>query len=193
MKFKSVAAATLAVATLFGMSACGTSNSADDNTIVFWHNATSGDGKQYWEDFAKAFEEKNPGVTVQIETIQNEDFEGKLTTAMQDPSSGPDVYMALGGAKTKDMVDAGQAMDLTDKISDTIKTQMASSLSSTTYDGKIYGVPVTVQPGGIWYSKDLFKQAGIGEVPTTFSELKDAVKKLRSAGIDPIALGGKDA
>lgn len=35
MKFKSVAAATLAVATLFGMSACGTSNSADDNTIVF--------------------------------------------------------------------------------------------------------------------------------------------------------------
>ena len=68
MKFKSVAAATLAVATLFGMSACGTSNSADDNTIVFWHNATSGDGKQYWEDFAKAFEEKNPGVTVQMIT-----------------------------------------------------------------------------------------------------------------------------
>lgn len=193
MKFRSVAAAALAVAAVVGMSACGSSNSADDNTIVFWHNATSGDGKQYWEDFAKAFEEKHPGVTVQIETVQNEDFEGKLTTAMQDLSSGPDVFMALGGAKTKDMIDAGQTMDLTDKISDTVKTQMASSLASVTYDGKIYGVPSTVQPGGIWYSKDLFAQAGITEVPTTFGELKEAVTKLRNAGIDPIALGGKDA
>ena len=165
MKFKTIAAATLAVATMLGMGACGSSAGAkDDKTITFWHNATAGDGKQYWEDLDKAFEKKT-GVKVQIQAIQNEDFEGKLTTAMQDPASGPDVYMTLGGAKTKDMVD----------------------------DGKVYGVPVAAQPGGIWYSKDLFKQAGIDAEPTTFSELKTDVQKLRSAGIDPIALGGKDA
>ena len=193
MKFKTIAAATLAVATMLGMGACGSSAGAkDDKTITFWHNATAGDGKQYWEDMAKAFEKKT-GVKVQIQAIQNEDFEGKLTTAMQDPASGPDVYMTLGGAKTKDMIDAGQTMDLTDKISDTVKKQMSSALESMSYDGKVYGVPVTVQPGGIWYSKDLFKQAGIDAVPTTFSELKTDVQKLRSAGIDPIALGGKDA
>ena len=157
MKFKTIAAATLAVATMLGMGACGSSAGAkDDKTITFWHNATAGDGKQYWEDLAKAFEKK-PGVKVQIQAIQNEDFEGKLTTAMQDPASGPDVYMTLGGAKTKDMIDAGQTMDLTDKISDTVKKQMSSALESMSYDGKVYGVPVTVQPGGIWYSKDLFK------------------------------------
>ena len=161
MKFKTIAAATLAVATMLGMGACGSSTGAkDDKTITFWHNATAGDGKQYWEDMAKAFEKKT-GVKVQIQAIQNEDFEGKLTTAMQDPASGPDVYMTLGGAKTKDMVDAGQVMDISDKISDTVKKQMSSSLESVSYDGKVYGVPVTVQPGGIWYSKDLFKQAGI--------------------------------
>ena len=109
MKFKTIAAATLAVATMLGMGACGSSAGAkDDKTITFWHNATAGDGKQYWEDMAKAFEKKT-GVKVQIQAIQNEDFEGKLTTAMQDPASGPDVYMTLGGAKTKDMIDAGQA------------------------------------------------------------------------------------
>lgn len=84
-------------------------------------------------------------------------------------------------------------MDITDKISDTVKKQMSSSLDSMSYDGKVYGVPVAAQPGGIWYSKDLFKQAGIDAEPTTFSELKTDVQKLRSAGIDPIALGGKDA
>ena len=193
MKFKSVMAAALAVATLVGVSACGGNGADDDKTITFWHNATSGDGKQYWEDFAAAFEESHPGVTVNIEAIQNEDFEGKLTTSMQDLSSGPDVFMSLGGAKTKDMVEAGQVLDLTDKISDTVKTDMASSLSSMSYDGKVYGVPVTMQPGGIWYSKDLFEQAGITEVPTTFDELKDVALKLKDAGIDPIALGGKDA
>ena len=139
MKFKTIAAATLAVATMLGMGACGPSTGAkDDKTITFWHNATAGDGKQYWEDMAKAFEKKT-GVKVQIQAIQNEDFEGKLTTAMQDPASGPDVYMTLGGAKTKDMIDAGQTMDLTDKISDTVKKQMSSALESMSYDGKVYG------------------------------------------------------
>ena len=76
MKFKTIAAATLAVATMLGMGACGPSAGAkDDKTITFWHNATAGDGKQYWEDLAKAFEKKT-GVKVQIQAIQNEDFEG---------------------------------------------------------------------------------------------------------------------
>lgn len=48
MKFKTIAAATLAVATMLGMGACGSSAGAkDDKTITFWHNATAGDGKQY--------------------------------------------------------------------------------------------------------------------------------------------------
>lgn len=51
---------------MLGMGACGPSTGAkDDKTITFWHNATAGDGKQYWEDMAKAFEKKT-GVKVQI-------------------------------------------------------------------------------------------------------------------------------
>lgn len=194
MKFKRILAAGVSAAAVLGMAACGGGgSSADDNTIVFWTNATAGDGRQYWEDFAAAFESEHEGVTVQIEAIQNEDYEGKLTTAMQDLGSGPDVFMTLGGQKDRDMIAAGQLMDLTDKISDTVKTQMAASLDSATYDGKIYGVPTTVQPGGIWYSKDLFAQAGITEAPTTWEELMGACQKLKDAGIDPIAVGAKDA
>lgn len=194
MKFKSIAAAALAAVTILAMSACGgSSNGADDKTITFWHNASSGEGRQYWESLAKAFEEKNPGTKVEIQAIQNEDFNGKLQTAMQDPASGPDVFMALGGAKTQEMVDAGQLMNLTDKISDTVKTDMKSTLASATYDGKVYGVPVSVEPGGIWYSKDLFKKAGISDVPATFDDLLSDAKKLKNSGTDAIALGAKDA
>lgn len=194
MKLKTLAAATLAVATVIGMSACGGSgSSSDDKTITFWHNASAGEGRQYWENLAKSFESANPGTKVEVQAIQNEDFAGKLQTAMQDPASGPDVFMSLGGAKTQEMIDAGQVMDLTDKISDTVKTDMKTTLSAATFDGKVYGVPVSVEPGGMWYSKDLFKKAGVSDVPTTYEDLLADAKKLKDSGIDAIALGAKDA
>lgn len=196
MKVKSVLAAMVAAATIVGVSACGggSGTNADGKTeVVVWMNSTTGDGKKFWEDAAKAFEDKNPNVDIKIEAIQNEDMDGKLQTALQDPSSAPDMFLARGGRKLRDVVEAGQVMDLTDKISDQVKTQMKTALDTTTIDGKVYGVPQAVLPGGIWYSKDLFKKAGITETPKTWADFTTAVKKLKDAGITPIALGGKDA
>ena len=45
---------------------------------------------------------------------------------------------------------------------------------------------------GFWYNKKLFEQAGITEPPATWSAFLDAVKKLKAAGITPIALAGKE-
>ena len=75
-----------------------------------------------------------------------------------------------------------------------MKTALGDGIfSAFTIDGKIYGMPSSVLPGGIYYSKDLFKQAGIDATPTTFDELSAAVTKLKAENIAPIALGGKDA
>lgn len=196
MKIKPILAGTLALATLIGASACGGGDgkTADGKTeVVVWMNSTTGDGKKFWEDAAAAFEKEHADVDIKIEAIQNEDMDGKLQTALQDPDSAPDVFLARGGQKLRDVVEAGQVMDLTDKISDEVRTQMATALDTTSIDGKVYGVPQSVLPGGIWYSKDLFAKAGITEVPKTWDEFKTAVDKLKVAGITPIALGGKDA
>lgn len=54
MKFKTLAAASLAVATMLGMGACGSNSTANKTTsdgktiITFWHNSTTGDGKAYF-------------------------------------------------------------------------------------------------------------------------------------------------
>ena len=32
-------------------------------------------------------------------------------------------------------------------------------------EGKTYAVPVSILPGGMWYSKDLFKKAGVAAIP----------------------------
>ena len=120
-------------------------------------------------------------------------MDGKLQTALNS-GDAPDIFMARGGGKLAAVVEAGQVQDLTDALSDDTKAALGeASLAALSVDGKVYGVPSSVLPGGIYYSKDLFAQAGITETPTTFDELSDDVDKLKAAGIAPIALGAKDA
>ncbi|WP_165140009.1 extracellular solute-binding protein [Microbacterium endophyticum] len=170
----------------------GGGDSGGDVTLTVWQNSTTGDGVAYWEDAAAAFEEANPGVTVEIQSIQNEDMDGKLQTALNS-GDAPDVFMARGGGKLADVVKAGQVMDLTDKISSDAESAMSSSLSAFTYDGKLYGMPLSVLPEGLFYSQDLFDEAGVTDTPGTIDELVDVNDELKSAGIDPIAVGAKDA
>ncbi|WP_137655748.1 ABC transporter substrate-binding protein [Bifidobacterium moukalabense] len=199
MKFKTIAAASLAVATMLGMGACGSNSTANKTTsdgrtiITFWHNSTTGDGKAYFADVAKQFEASHKNVKIEIQAVQNEDLDGKLQTALQDPSTSPDVFFQRGGQKLRDMVDAGQLKDITKGVDASVKKNVGSAMDSTTVDGKVYGIPYTVTPGGIWYSKDLFAKAGITDTPTTWDELKADITKLKNAGITPVALGGKDA
>ena len=61
--------------------------------------------------------------------------------------------------------------------------------SRTQIDGKHLRHPVGLGMVGFWYNKDLFTKAGITAPPTTWAELLDAVGKLKTAGITPIALG----
>ena len=161
-------------------------------TITFWENATNGpDGMNYFNAAAKQFEALHPNVTIQYQTIQNEDFDGKLQTVL-NANSAPDIFLQRGGGKMQAEVNAGQlqALDLTA----TDKTNVgASALSSQTIGGQVYAVPFDTQPEGIYYSKDLFKQAGITSTPTTIAELETDVAKLKAINVAPIAVGAKDA
>lgn len=185
------------------LSACGGGTDPGNNgggggdgqpvTLSFWHNSTTGPGKAHWEEVTKAFSDENPHVSWDIQVIQNEDMDGRLQTALNS-GDAPDMFMARGGGKLADMVEAGQIMDVTDVINDETRKAYGDAIVNTfNIDGKIYGLATSVLPGGIYYSKDLFEKAGIESTPTNFEELNDAVAKLKDSGVEPIALGGKDA
>ena len=84
--------------------------SGGDTEMTFWHNSTTGEGKAYWDATVADFEAANPGVTIKIQAIQNEDMDGKLQTALNS-GDAPDIFMARGGGKLADVVDAGQAQE----------------------------------------------------------------------------------
>lgn len=187
------AMATVAVATL-ALTGCsgGGSEPADENSLEMWHNSTTGDGKAYWDEVAAAFEAET-GVKVTMTSVQNEDMDGKLQTA-SNSGDMPDIFMARGGGKLADFVDAGVVKDITGLISDDAKTAYGdAAFSAFTVEGATYGMPVAVLPQGMFYSEDLFADAGITEEPATIDELNDAVAKLKDSGVEPIALGAKAA
>jgi raffinose/stachyose/melibiose transport system substrate-binding protein len=170
----------------------GSGGSGDSKvTVTVWENASPGPGAEYWKSVAKQYHTAHPNVTIKIQYIQNEDFDGKLQTALNS-NSAPDVFLQRGGGKMQAMVDAGQlqALNLTD--ADKTNTGTAA-LASNSIDGKVYAMPLDTAPEGIYYSKDLFKQAGIAAPPTTMEELEADVAKLKAIKVAPIAVGAKDA
>lgn len=193
---KLLAASALAVAGTLALGGCagggGGENADGSVTLTLWHNSTTGDGKQYWEDTAAAFEEANPGVTIEIQAVQNEEMDGKLQTALNS-GDAPDLFMARGGGKLADIVKAGQVMDLSDKITEEARTALGSSLSAFEIDGKNYGMPVAVLPSGIFTSQDVLTAAGVTAAPATITELEAANEKIKATGVAPIAVGAKDA
>ncbi|KQQ66193.1 extracellular solute-binding protein [Microbacterium sp. Leaf320] len=188
-----VAAMAVGALALSGCTADSSGNGGGDTTMTLWHNSTTGPGVEFWEKTVADFEGDNPGVTIEIQSIQNEDLDGKLQTALNS-GDAPDIFLQRGGGKMAAMVKAGQLKDLTDVIAGGAKDEIPdASYKANSLDGKVYAMPVAVLPGGLFYSQDLFDQAGITENPTTLTELEDATEALKSAGIDPIALGAKDA
>ncbi|SFL34742.1 carbohydrate ABC transporter substrate-binding protein, CUT1 family [Streptomyces pini] len=193
-KTRSMTAAAIGLGIALAATGCagGSDGSSDGQGMVtLWTNAMEGRGAEYWKSAAKEYHSLHPDVTIKIQSVQNEDLDGKLQNALNS-NSAPDIFLQRGGGKMQAMVDAGQiqALDLTDTDRANVGD---AALEGVSIDGKVYAMPLDTQPEGIYYSKDLFKKAGITSPPTTMDELKDAVAKLKAIDVAPIAVGAKDA
>ena len=163
----------------------------DNNvTLVWWNNANQGAGKALWAQVAKEFEASHPGVTIQDVPLQNEQFTTKIPLALQS-NDPPDVFQNWGGGGLVDQVKAGKVADVTKYVSSWIKN-IGGAAAGWQVGGKQYAIPYSLGVVGFWYDKDLFAKAGITSPPKTWPQFIADVKKLRTAGITPIAIGSKD-
>lgn len=194
---KLLTGAAVVMAGALALTGCsGGSDSSSSNgkvSMTLWQNSTTGPGQEFWKNAVAAFEKANPNVSIKVQSIQNEDLDGKLQTALNS-GDAPDIFLQRGGGKMAAMVNAGQLMDITGKVSsETKKNISAGSFKAETYQDKVWAMPIAVLPGGLFYSQDLFKAAGITDAPKTIDDLNSDVTKLKGTGVSPIALGAKDA
>lgn len=201
--YRRAAAAAVGMTMALVLAACGGDNNGDNNgggaegegepvAMTFWHNSTTGAGREYWDETVEAFQDEYPNVTITVQSIQNEDMDGRLQTALNS-GDAPDIFMSRGGGKLADVVNAGQAMDITDLVDPEVEEAVGGALSAFAIDGQIYGMPTAVLPGGIFYSEDLFEEAGIESTPATIEEMLDAAEALKAIDVAPIAIGAMDA
>lgn len=187
----------LVVCLMLAISACGGggSNVAGSNgkvVINWWHIQTTDPAKGNWQNLANQYMKMHPNVTIKITTIENDSFKTKLATDMQS-GNPPDLFHSWGGGVLLQYAKAGLVKDITSDLQgDWGNSFNKSALDVYGQDGKYYGVPWDMGAVGFWYNKALFARAGIQQPPTTWTEFLQDVKKLKSAGITPIALGEKD-
>ncbi len=157
---------------------------------VWWDIQVTPPLKPVFDDIVAEFNKNNSDIQIDKQTIQNDPFKTKLSAAMQ-AGTPPDMFQSWGGGVLKQYVDAGLMQDITDSIKGFVGTLSPAAVGVYSFDGKTYGVPWNQGMIGFWYNKDLFSKAGV-EVPKTWTEYLDVVKKIQAAGITPVGLGNKD-
>lgn len=186
--------AALATTAALVLTACGDGDNGNggdgdgggDVTLRWWHNSNTGDGREYYDQVARQFEEDNPGVTIEVSPMQHEDMLTRLEAAWQS-GDVPEIYMERGGGELADKVEAGLVKDLTDIAAETIEV-VGANVSGWQVDGRTYALPFSIGVVGFWYNQDLFEQAGV-EPPATMEELYDVTDQLRASGVEPISVG----
>ncbi|MDB5517997.1 MAG: carbohydrate transporter substrate-binding protein family [Tardiphaga sp.] len=170
-----------------------TASAASAQTTIRWlHLEVNPNQVKIWEDVARDFEAKNPGVRVETQFLENEAYKAKLPSMLQSKDRPQIIYSWAGGV-LKSQIEAGVLEDIAAPLGDTKNNLSPAAVNAFSLDGKIYGIPFAQSQVGFFYNKELMAKAGVdGAAIKTWDDLLDAVKKLKTAGITPLMVGGAD-
>ena len=168
---------------------------ASAKTVVKWlHLELDPKFVAKWEEIVKKYEELHPDVDIQMQFLENEAFKAKLPTLLQSDDV-PDFFYTWGGGVLKQQSETGALQEVTpalDADGGKLRNQFTpASVNGMTFDGKVWAVPYKVGLVSFFYNKELFAKAGVkAEDIKSWANFLDAVKKLKDAGVVPIAGGG---
>ncbi len=143
------------------------------------------------------FNTANAGkINVVIEENPDPDaYRSKINT-MLGSNSAPDVFSFNPDQTAFMFYDSDVLMDFTQELKGDWKNSFVDgSIASATVAGKTKSLPFEMGYTPIWYNMDIFRAAGVNEIPATFDEFWDACEKIKKAGYTPTSqmTGGTNA
>ncbi|TQR38737.1 ABC transporter substrate-binding protein [Brevibacillus brevis] len=137
----------------------------------------------------KAFEADHPNIKIDFKPFKATEYNTILNTALQS-DSGPDILQLRPYAPGIALAEAGhlEPLDNVPGISTIPKDVLAAA---TGKDGKVYGVPLSLNSTQFYYNKKIFEQNGL-QAPKSWDELIATAKTLKEKGIVPISFGAKE-
>lgn len=172
---------------LAGLPLLGRSAFAQDGALSFWQfYAPGGEVKTQVDWFVKMVDDYNAShePKVDLEYVVNTEYMNgtKLATSFAS-GQGPDIFVISPGDFLR-YYNGGVLADLTPYIDDAAKADFPQNvLANRMVDGKIYGIPMEVEPMAFYYSVKAFEDAGLNEndVPQTWDQMLELGKKLTTA------------
>jgi raffinose/stachyose/melibiose transport system substrate-binding protein len=161
-------------------------------TLNMWCIATESDSNRHSYEAAIAdMTEKYPNITLNWEAFENQSYKTKIKAAVQ-ANEMPDIFFTWSCAFLQDFVEAGKVYCLDDEYANWKDELPEAMLGNSTYNGKHYGVPLTMNIVGLFANMDLLKQVGYDDVPGTYDEFIECCDALKAAGIIPFGCAGKE-
>jgi raffinose/stachyose/melibiose transport system substrate-binding protein len=162
-----------------------------EGKISFLHKYGDPRYTPYFDAVVAAYLADHPKVEIEVMAETDQGVKDKLRV-LAASNTLPDIYFSWAGDFTKKFVRGDLARDLTADISGEWKDSFTpAALEAYTYDGKLYGVPFTLDAKYIVYNTKLFADNGVA-VPTTHEELLAACDAFKAKGVaDPIAFGNQ--
>jgi multiple sugar transport system substrate-binding protein len=154
------------------------SSGSGSTTIQFWTLFAGGDGKAM-KSLVDEFNAENDSIQVERQRQPFAEYYDKLFTAMTG-GNAPDLAV-FHTTELQRYVEAMQPLN--DLLSDGAGDQYVSSIwDETEFDGSRVALPLDTHPNGLYYNKDIFREAGLDpeSPPTTFSELQEAAATIES-------------
>lgn len=166
-----------------GSSSSNDSSSKDQVVVKFANFSGSGDAAPALEEMKQKFEEQNPGIKVEIETIGYDEYFTQMQTRVAG-GTAPDAY-ELNFENFFSYAKKGVLKGL-DEFSIDTSSLYETALNAFQSDGVQYGLPASFSNVVLIYNKDLFDQANVA-YPTnswTWKDMDDAGAKIRALGND---------
>lgn len=165
-----ICAITLALTAITG---CGTAQSTETSTkkkavVTVIQNKT--EIQEQLEDAAKEFNNSQKDVEIKILGSAGDNLVQVLQSQFaSDPKTAPTLFTCQSGSEFDKFFNYMAPMDSAKSASLMVKSQVTDA----TKDGKIYGLPLTVEGFGLVYNKAIFKQAGVD--PASIKSMDDLV------------------
>ena len=189
MKPRKILLALALAAAAVGTSAVSTAQAGTLAINIAFKGASQ---RAVWQSVIDEFKKAHPGIDVKVSFVDEEAYKVQLPGWLS--TVAPDVVNWHDGERMAYYAQRGLFEDLSgDWAKNGWNGMYASTKEASSYKGKQYAAPTVYYSWGMFYRKDLFEKAGIKGEPKTWDEFLDACKKLKAAGITPIASGGRDA
>lgn len=188
-----LASAVLIMSLACVLTSCGGDSSDDPNTITFWTHNDEDTWNESYQAIVDAYMEKNPDVTIKIESFPYDEYESKVQTALMSDEGGADIYELWGGWGI-DYAPSGALEALPEEMqNDVLENCYPTTYGALEVDGKIYGVPLeyNIECGGLIVNNNVMKDTG-ASVPTTWAEVKEAAKTATVSEDGEISIKGFD-